>query len=341
MTLGEKIKEYRLLHDMTQKELGMKIGFSSATADSRIRKYEGDYMAPKSEIKNKLIQALDVDDSALSDIDIRSVEDIVRVFFFMEEYLGFEIEKVDLENYIFIDKDNKHYQKREIQTLNSYMYIWQQQKKNLLNRKTENEEDSYREYRLWKSRFALNIVDYWDSVYDKVKAYYEPLVNSIAKTKPKTIYIYEFMKPIRKLIEAGLKFEVYTETRFLYPGSAGCLVFEFKVSDLLSPKSKEIESLFTEYLNDLKTFKEYGMNIDTFVFTFSSGNTISYHLQLTPLTALCGSIEELLEFENKKDSMDDYSKEIFLDMFEYDHKSYYNLDIHEEIDVYCNHIHNH
>ena len=149
------------------------------------------------------------------------------------------------------------------------------------------------------------------------------------------------MKPIRKLIEAGLKFEVYTETRFLYPGSAGCLVFEFKVSDLLSPKSKEIESLFTEYLNDLKTFKEYGMNIDTFVFTFSSGNTISYHLQLTPLTALCGSIEELLEFENKKDSMDDYSKEIFLDMFEYDHKSYYNLDIHEEIDVYCNHIHNH
>ena len=337
MTLGDKIKEYRLLHDMTQKELGMKIGFSSATADSRIRKYEGDYMTPKLEIKNKLIHVLDVDPSALSDIDIQSIEDVVRVFFFMEEYLGFEIEKVDLENFLFINKDKKHYQKREIQTLNSYMYIWQQQKKNLLNRKTENEEDSYKEYKLWKSRFALNIVDYWNSIYDKLNAYYEPLVNSIAKTKPKTKYIHEFMKPIRKLIEAGLKFEVYTETRYFNLEKAGYLVFEFKVSDLLSPKSDEIKSLFTEFLNDLKTFKEYGMNIDTLVFTFSSGNTISYHLQLAPLTALRSSIEELIEYENEKDSMDDYSKELFELTFRSHNELYFKSDIHEEIDFYYHH----
>ena len=74
MTLGEKIKEYRLLHNMTQKELGIKVGFSTVTADTRIRQYEKDTMAPKSEIRNKLIQALDVDPSALSEIDIRSNE---------------------------------------------------------------------------------------------------------------------------------------------------------------------------------------------------------------------------------------------------------------------------
>lgn len=43
---------------MTQKELGMKIGFSASTADSRIRKYEGDVMAPKSEIKINLYKLL-------------------------------------------------------------------------------------------------------------------------------------------------------------------------------------------------------------------------------------------------------------------------------------------
>ena len=37
MTLGEKIKDYRLLHNMTQKELGMKVCFSAVTADTRIR----------------------------------------------------------------------------------------------------------------------------------------------------------------------------------------------------------------------------------------------------------------------------------------------------------------
>ena len=38
MTLGEKIRKYRSLKNMTQKELGLAIGFSGATADSRIRK---------------------------------------------------------------------------------------------------------------------------------------------------------------------------------------------------------------------------------------------------------------------------------------------------------------
>ena len=114
MTLGEKIKKYRLLHNLKQKDLGKMIGFSSATADSRIRKYEGDIMAPKAEIRNKLVQALDVDSSALSDIDIRSIEDVVRTFFFMEEYLGFEIEKIDLENYAFFRKDKVYFQEREI-----------------------------------------------------------------------------------------------------------------------------------------------------------------------------------------------------------------------------------
>ena len=50
MTLGDKIKKYRILRQLTQKELGEKVGFSSKTADSRIRKYEKNIMAPKTEI---------------------------------------------------------------------------------------------------------------------------------------------------------------------------------------------------------------------------------------------------------------------------------------------------
>ena len=177
MTLGEKIRKYRLLHDLKQKDLGMMIGFSPATADSRIRKYEGDIMAPKSEIRNKLIQALDVDPSALSEIDIRSNEDIVRVFFFMEDYLGLEVEKIDFDNFNF-NQEKVSYEKREIQTLNSYMYIWQQQKKNLLSTGTGNEKDSLREYELWKSRFPRDIRNYWNSLSEKIDSYYSPLVNS-------------------------------------------------------------------------------------------------------------------------------------------------------------------
>ena len=63
-----------LLRQLAQKELGEKVGFSSKTADSRIRKYKKNIMAPKTEIRNKLADALDADLSALSDINIQTYE---------------------------------------------------------------------------------------------------------------------------------------------------------------------------------------------------------------------------------------------------------------------------
>lgn len=228
MTLGKKIKEYRLLHDMTQKELGMKIGFSASTADSRIRKYEGDLMAPKSEIRNKLVQALDVDPSALSDIDIHSIEDVVRTFFFMEEYLGFEIESFNSDQLSLFNKEKTYYSKWDISTLNSYMYIWYEQKKNLLNIKNDNQEDSNKEYELWKSRFPRDIYTYWNSLIEKIDAYYTPFVNEISNKKTKIVYSSEFIAQIRKLIQSGLEFKVDSEIRDVNDGRPFQVLCKFK-----------------------------------------------------------------------------------------------------------------
>lgn len=48
MTLGEKIKKYRELRELTQRELGQKVGFSSGTEDSRI-----EYGCPVSEAQEE------------------------------------------------------------------------------------------------------------------------------------------------------------------------------------------------------------------------------------------------------------------------------------------------
>ena len=56
MTLGKKIRKYRILKSLTQKELGLAVGFSEATADSRIRKYESDIMKPKDSMRGKIAQ---------------------------------------------------------------------------------------------------------------------------------------------------------------------------------------------------------------------------------------------------------------------------------------------
>lgn len=93
MTLGDKIRKFRNLKGWTQKDLGKAVGFSASTADSRIRKYENDIMAPKNDIRQKLAEQLDVDISALSDISIQSLEDVMHILFFFEEKLGMKIDR--------------------------------------------------------------------------------------------------------------------------------------------------------------------------------------------------------------------------------------------------------
>lgn len=330
MTLGEKIKKYRLLHNLKQKDLGKMIGFSSATADSRIRKYEGNIMAPKAEIRNKLVQALDVDSSALSDIDIRSIEDVVRTFFFMEEYLGFEIEKIDLEHYAFFRKDKMYFQEREISKLNSYIYIWQQQKKNLLNTKTDNEEDSSKKYELWKSHFAKNICDYWDSLLSRIDTHYIPLVQTLENSKPKIVDSSGFIAQIRKLIQSGLEFKVSSELRH---DNGLFLNFTFMISNLLSPESKEIETQFAKFLNILNTLENYGIIIEKTVLTYPTGNTITYHLLHNALATKRTLIEEIIDFEKNKDGMNDFTKEMFEHKYNEDFK-HYNIDLTERTSYY-------
>ena len=323
MKIGEKIRKYRLLHNLKQKDLGMMIGFSPATADSRIRKYEGDIMAPKSDIRNKLVQALDVDYSALSDIDIRSIEDVIRVFFFMEEYLGFEIEKVDLDNYQFFSKDKVYFQERDLKNLNSYIYIWQQQKKNLLNAKNDNEEDSSREYDLWKSRFPRDIHNYWNSLLTRIDDHYIPLVTSLEKTKSEITDSSGFVTQIRRLIQSGLEFTVSSELRHdngLY------LNFTFMISDLLSPASKEVETQFAEFINMLNTLDSYGIVIEKTVLTNPSGNTITYHILHNALATKRSLIEEMINFESNRENMSDFNKEMFDQKLNEDFRRF-NIDL--------------
>ena len=47
MTVGDKIKKIRTFRGMTQKELGLAIGFEEKGADNRIAQYETNYRVPK------------------------------------------------------------------------------------------------------------------------------------------------------------------------------------------------------------------------------------------------------------------------------------------------------
>lgn len=151
MTFGEKIRKFRVLNGMTQKELGMAVGFPVATADSRIRKYESGKMSPKKEIKEKLIAALDVDESALTKTEISNVEDVMHLLFELEEKWGMKTELRNDVVYFSFDEAMD-----SAQTLIAYLNIWMDKKVELLPDLESLCSDQINAYEKWKSRFVIS-----------------------------------------------------------------------------------------------------------------------------------------------------------------------------------------
>lgn len=85
MTCGEKIKRIRTFRGMTQKELGVALGFPEKGADNRIAQYETNYRVPKNELLDKIAQVLNVHRLNFYTLVPGAAEDFMRTLFWLEE----------------------------------------------------------------------------------------------------------------------------------------------------------------------------------------------------------------------------------------------------------------
>ena len=60
MAIGERIHFFRILRGMTQKYLGMALGFPEKSADVRLAQYENGSRTPKADLTAALAQILEV-----------------------------------------------------------------------------------------------------------------------------------------------------------------------------------------------------------------------------------------------------------------------------------------
>ena len=97
MALGERIHFFRLLRGMTQKYLGMALGFPEKSADVRLAQYETGSRTPKADLTAALAQVLDVSPHALSVPDIDSYVGLMHTLFTLEDNYGLKIGEVDGE----------------------------------------------------------------------------------------------------------------------------------------------------------------------------------------------------------------------------------------------------
>lgn len=91
MTKGGRIRFVRTFRGMTQKELGIKLGFNEKNADIRISQYESDYRIPKEDMLRKMAEILDVSYNALKDYTYDNPVDVMESFFWFDTEHPMEI----------------------------------------------------------------------------------------------------------------------------------------------------------------------------------------------------------------------------------------------------------
>ena len=90
--IGEKIKRLRKLRGITQKELGIAVGFDEKSADVRIAQYETGTRTPKQELVEKIADVLDVNPLYINNPEILGAEDIMLLLFELDEHYPISIE---------------------------------------------------------------------------------------------------------------------------------------------------------------------------------------------------------------------------------------------------------
>lgn len=142
MAIGERIRFFRNLRGMTQKYLGMQVGFPEKTADIRMAQYESGSRTPKVDLTNSLAEVFGVSTSALTVPDIDSYNGLMHTLFALEDLYGLKITELDSEVCLHLDKGMD----ANYITMFEMFTAWKEQAEKLKNGEISKEEYDHWRY---------------------------------------------------------------------------------------------------------------------------------------------------------------------------------------------------
>ena len=156
MAIGERIHFFRTMRGMTQKYLGMLVGFPERSADVRLAQYETGSRKPKADLTAALAQALDVAPQALDIPDIDSYIGLMHTLFALEDIYGLTISEADGEVCLKVNKDKS----KDAAELLQMLTAWQEQAVKL-----SAEEISREDYDQWRYNYPkFDTTQHWAKV---------------------------------------------------------------------------------------------------------------------------------------------------------------------------------
>ena len=113
MAIGERIRFFRNMKGITQKYLGMVVGFPERSADVRMAQYETGSRTPKADLTKTLADFFDISPDALTVPDIDTDIGLMHTLFALEDIRGLTIGEIDGEVCLRLDKSKgKTYAKK-------------------------------------------------------------------------------------------------------------------------------------------------------------------------------------------------------------------------------------
>ena len=144
MAIGERIHFFRIMRGMTQKYLGMLVGFPEKSADVRLAQYETGSRKPKADLTASLAHALDVAPQALDIPDIDSYIGLMHTLFTLEDIYGLTVSESDGEICLKVNKDKS----KAAAELLKMLCAWKEQADKL-----SSEEISRENYDQWRYNY--------------------------------------------------------------------------------------------------------------------------------------------------------------------------------------------
>ena len=144
MAIGERIRFIRNLRGMTQKYLGIQVGFPEKTADIRMAQYESGSRTPKADLTESLAGVLGVSPMALSVPDIDSYLGLMHTLFTLEDRYGLTVEKT--ENGVSLRVDPR--KGKDAAELSEMLNAWAEQAE-----KYRNGDISREDYDKWRYNY--------------------------------------------------------------------------------------------------------------------------------------------------------------------------------------------
>lgn len=141
---------------MTQKHLGMQVGFPEKSADVRLAQYETGTRTPKADMTAALANILDVSPLALSVPDIDSYLGLIHTLFTLEDNYGVNIQEQDGEICLKVDFRKS----KDAAELHRMLWAWREQAA-----KVDVGEITKEEYDRWRYRYPeLDTTGHWHKI---------------------------------------------------------------------------------------------------------------------------------------------------------------------------------